>query len=179
MSNDLPTFEYHPDPLSTGSVVARKITCVSCGEERAYAYVGPIYTIRTDVDERVCPWCVKSGRAAEALKASFVDARIFERDGLASEVVEEVSLRTPGFASWQGQTWVSHCRDAAAFLGDATVEDVHSITDGELSGFLRSCGLERDEWEELLPSYVPKGDPSVYKFQCRHCRQRVFAMDCG
>jgi len=179
MNEDLPYFAYHPDPLKTGAFVARQIECVCCAVQRPFAYIGPIYTARDDVDGRVCPWCIKSGLAARKLDALFMDDSVLVRAAIPQAIVEEVSIRTPGFVSWQGQTWEHHCNDAAAFLGDATPEDLASMTESELSPLLKSCRLDQDEWQEIAAEYTTGGDPSVYKFQCRQCKRRLFALDCG
>jgi uncharacterized protein CbrC (UPF0167 family) len=113
------------------------------------------------------------------LEASFVDDRILARQGVSTAIVEEVSLRTPGFESWQAQTWPCHCGDAAVFLGDATQNEIETMTEAELKPFLEDCKLDREDWFEIVAGYVPAGDPAVYKFRCRVCDQRLFALDCA
>lgn len=161
MDQELPHFDYHPDPLLTGMVVQREIDCVCCGERRPHAYVGPVYTARRDADERLCPWCIKSGRAARELEGFFMDDRILTRAGLPQAIVDEVSQRTPGFRSWQGLTWLCHCDDAAAFVGDATLEDLKGMAPSEQLWLLQQSGLAPEEWLEIVACYVPRGDPSV------------------
>ncbi|MER6069732.1 CbrC family protein [Streptomyces sp. NPDC001817] len=41
MSEELPGFPYHPDPLATGAVVASSTTCLSCGRKRRVHLHGP------------------------------------------------------------------------------------------------------------------------------------------
>ncbi|MFC8220626.1 CbrC family protein [Streptomyces sp. NPDC057362] len=45
MSEELPGFPYHPDPLATGTVVASNTTCFSCGRARGFIYTGPVYAV--------------------------------------------------------------------------------------------------------------------------------------
>ena len=100
----LPSFKYHPDPISTGSVVKSRTECVCCGQVRGYIYVGPVYA-EEEYDECICPWCIADGSAHKKLDAEFTD-----EDGIGNygewgkvnkRVREEVVYRTPGFDSWQ------------------------------------------------------------------------------
>jgi uncharacterized protein len=179
MNDPLPAFRYHPDPVGTGAVVVRPVHCIVCGRVRSHTYVGPIYCVRSDVGEKVCPWCIASGAAAEALQAMFIDARVLQNQGIPEPVISEVSLRTPGFHSWQGQTWLAHCGNAAAFCGDATKSDVVNMSSEQLAPLLQACRLDMDEWMDISAEYTPSGDPSIYRFQCVHCTVRLFALDCG
>lgn len=69
---NLPSFRYHPDPVATGSIEARDITCVRCGQARKYVYVGPVYT-EADLKEEICPWCISTGLAHNQLGVEFTD----------------------------------------------------------------------------------------------------------
>jgi uncharacterized protein CbrC (UPF0167 family) len=112
---DLPKFRYHPDPLGTGFVVQSEAVCPSCERERGYAYSGPVYAVE-EVEE-LCPWCIADGSAAEKFEAEFTDVGWGVPDDVPMDVLDEVSLRTPGFTGWQQEHWLYHCGDAAAFLG--------------------------------------------------------------
>jgi uncharacterized protein CbrC (UPF0167 family) len=68
----IPSFKYHPDPVATGSLEAREITCVCCGEVREYVYVGPVYA-KGDIEGEICSWCISTGRAHNQLRAEFTD----------------------------------------------------------------------------------------------------------
>ncbi|MGW3174501.1 CbrC family protein [Streptomyces sp. NPDC001153] len=39
-------------------------------------------------------------------------------DGVSEETLEQVSHRTPGLHAWQDPHWLTHCNDAAAFIGE-------------------------------------------------------------
>ncbi|MFG1869738.1 CbrC family protein [Micromonospora arborensis] len=69
----LPLFSYHPDPVTTGSVVAAEVVCACCGQRRPFTYVGPVYAVE-EVGRRLCPWCIVDGRAAAMFDAQFTDA---------------------------------------------------------------------------------------------------------
>lgn len=62
MSETLPAFRYHPDPVATGSVIPSNAECRICGEARGFIYTGPSYGDEGLTDE-VCPWCIADGSA--------------------------------------------------------------------------------------------------------------------
>jgi uncharacterized protein CbrC (UPF0167 family) len=120
----LPSFRYHPSPLSTGSIIRQEVTCRCCGESKPYVYVGPVYGPE-ELDSCLCPWCIADGSAHEKLDCEFVDSAGIGGHGtwdkVPIEVVKEVAFRTPGFSGYQQERWWTHCGDAAAFIG--TSED--------------------------------------------------------
>ncbi|WP_329340044.1 CbrC family protein [Streptomyces sp. NBC_01352] len=109
----LPAFPYHPDPVGTGSVAPSDAPCACCGLRRGYAYTGPVFSA-ADLSDPLCPWCIADGSAAERYEAQFTE--VDGRD-VPMEVVHAVERRTPGFSGWQQERWLSHCGDAAVFLG--------------------------------------------------------------
>jgi uncharacterized protein len=171
---DIPFFKYHPDPIATGSVVPSIAQCACCGNSRGYLYTSSIYC--TDDIEGICPWCIADGSAAEKFHATFVDDTLLLQAGLDATIVLEVTTRTPGYDSWQGEVWLSHCEDACAFLGDASKEEVTAIVrEGiQITG---AEGFEDEAMKAIAQSYRPKGSPAVYKFQCLHCQKTLYAMD--
>ena len=50
----LPAFQYHPDPVRSGSIVESKARCMACGKARGYIYAGPVYA-EDELDEQICP----------------------------------------------------------------------------------------------------------------------------
>ena len=116
MSEPLPAFRYHPDPVGTGSVAASAKECRCCGRSRGYIYTLAPYTEEEVDEESVCPWCIADGSAHAKLQAEFIDA-----NGIPDDVPEAVAAqlveRTPGYASWQTEEWRACCDDAAAYLG--------------------------------------------------------------
>jgi uncharacterized protein len=115
MSEALPAFRYHPDPVGTGSVEPASTACVACGRQRGFVYTGPVYAAE-DLRRAICPWCIADGGAAERFDAAFTDAAGVPAD-VPMPVIEEVTRRTPGFSAWQQEHWVYHCGDGCAFLG--------------------------------------------------------------
>ncbi|OWQ47909.1 hypothetical protein CDL60_04760 [Roseateles noduli] len=178
MSAALPHFPYHPDPVSTGAVVARKITCLCCEQERDFVYTGPVYRARVETEGRLCPWCIADGSAASRLGVDFGHTHDLMTAGIAREVIEAVELRTPGFFSWQNQSWLPHCDDACAFMGDASLEDVVEASDETRETLKREYAMADDDWAHLIARYTPGGNPAFYEFVCRHCGFVRLGWDC-
>jgi uncharacterized protein len=176
MSERIPIFRYHPDPIATGAVTISDKSCVCCGLPRGYIYSGPVYGER-DLQESLCPWCIASGDAAEQLGASFADGRLLTRAGVAAEIVEEVHLRTPGYNSWQGEQWLWHCEDACEFHGDASTKDVCEASEETKRQWAREYRQDEERWKRLTTGYRPGGDSALYKFVCRHCGLVLFGWD--
>jgi uncharacterized protein CbrC (UPF0167 family) len=116
----LPVFKYHPDPISTGSVVRSDNVCACCDQARGYIYTGPAYC-EEELVEELCPWCIASGAAHEQLGVDFVDTAGIggygDWDAVSPATIEEVAYRTPGFSGMQQERWYTHCGDAAEYVG--------------------------------------------------------------
>lgn len=176
MSEPLPHFRYHPYPLGTGAVVASDKECICCGRVRGFIYVGPVYSTN-DLNESLCPWCIADGSAATKLDASFADSYPLHQAGTPDEVIEEVNLRTPGYVSWQQESWLSHCNDACEFHGDATIADVETASKATKQSWLEEYKQDEAGWQRAIEGYRPGGDSALYKFVCRHCGQVLFGWD--
>lgn len=176
MSEKLPVFRYHPDPLATGAVEPSPVTCVCCGKARGFVYVAPVYAI-DDLHNALCPWCIAEGSAAQKLGASFADAHPLIQAGVPRAVVEEVSARTPGYSSWQGESWLAHCGDACEFHGDATENDVVNASAETKQHWLNEYQQDEKSWLWATDGYQAGGDSALYKFRCRHCHLTLFGWD--
>jgi uncharacterized protein CbrC (UPF0167 family) len=172
----LPAFKYHPAPLKTGVVKPSAALCAACGAARGFIYVGPVYGAN-QLREQFCPWCIADGSAAERFSVEFTDDHSLRRAHIEADIVAEVSKRTPGFVSWQGEDWQSHCGDACAFLGDLPSSDLRRLSSE--ARVQLDHGESDDQWEAFLDAYVPGGDPAIYWFMCRHCGKELLAMDCS
>lgn len=171
----LPFFKYHPDPLATGMIEKKEIVCECCEKPSAYAYAQGLYSIRRV--EFICPWCIADGSAAQKFEGEFVDAHPLCAGHLEPSIIEEVSKRTPGYISWQGDVWQVHCNDACEFHGDAHKHDLEALTGESLQEFLTTYYMDEEFWDDLKESYKKGGDPAIYKFKCRHCAQLIYTMD--
>lgn len=177
MDDRLPLFTYHVDPLATGAIEPRRIACACCGQARSHVYVQPVYATQ-DLDEKLCPWCIADGSAASKLGASFSDPQPLREAGLAPDIVDEVSLRTPGYSSWQQEEWLAHCNDACEFHGDATADDVEDASEATRADWRQHYGKTEKQWGAAIRDYEPAGDNAFYKFVCRHCGLVRLGWDC-
>lgn len=176
MTDALPRFRYHPDPLTTGSVEESDTSCACCKRVRGYVYVGPVYS-ETDLDDVICPWCIADGSAASNLGASFADCSHLSKVGIARKIVEEINLRTPGYISWQQEHWLSHCNDACEFHGDATSADVRAASEDTRRAWMDEYNQDEKGWLWVTEGYEPGGDSALYKFACRHCHTGLLGWD--
>ena len=169
MSEPLPEFPYHPDPLETGVIVKSDATCRCCERGRGFIYTGPVYAV-DELQESLCPWCIADGSAGARFEAMFTDDIAVPED-VPAEVVGIVTTRTPGFSGWQQEHWLYHCGDGAAFLGasgwpevEARPAAVESLRQENLAR-----GWSKPQVEEYLRSLDKEGSPTAYLFKCRHC----------
>jgi uncharacterized protein len=173
----LPQFNYHLDPVGSEVITASDGACVCCGKSRGAMYVGPAFTTRREVRDNICPWCVADGSAARKFDAYFAGAQALLKAGIAREIVDEVTKRTPGYFCWQSDQWQAHCNDACVFHGDATVEDVANASRDTIEAWKAEYNMKDQDWARLSDGYEPKGHSAFYKFLCRHCGAVRFSWD--
>ena len=178
MNEALPRFKYHPDPVATGSVVVSDERCACCGRDRGAVYDGPVYSAE-DPAGPICPWCIASGEAAKRYHASFADGHPLGTARVPRDIILEVTQRTPGYTSWQQDSWQVHCNDACAFHGDATVDDLAQFPEAARRELLAESGMAPDQWARLTDGYKSGGDPAFYKFICLHCAAVRLVWDCS
>jgi uncharacterized protein len=172
-----PLFRYHPDPIASGSVAESETQCLCCEQKRGFIYTGPVHAEDT-LEKKICPWCIADGQAAEKFEAVFTDKAGIGADELAVETQEKVARRTPGFASWQQERWLSCCNDAAAFLGPMGYEELKKFGPEAAAAVKEHCGLEGDEWLNFLRSLKRDEAPTAFVFQCLHCSAIRAYTDC-
>ena len=167
----LPYFVYHREPLATGFVRESSVECVCCCVARGFIYVGPVFATRDDLVERICPWCIASGAAAENYGASFTDAESEANENVPRETVEAIRCRTPGFYSWQHPRWLYHCDDGAVFLGVVGAPELASYPDA-VSMLMHEndvYGWTEEQSRRYVASLDKDGEASACLFRCRHC----------
>lgn len=158
--SDLPVFRYHPDPVATGSFRENHtLACPCCSLLTGWIYATTPYG-PGDQPADLCPWCIADGSAAGRFGSGFVSDMAGE---VPDEVADEVNLRTPGFISWQGERWLTHCGDAAAFLGPVGWEELKDLPDAQAALLEDGCD------EEMLALVRKDGDLTAYLFRCLHC----------
>lgn len=167
---ELPTFKYNPNAYKLEIIAKETITCECCGEKRDYRYDGPFYA-EAEIED-LCPWCIKSGKAAEKFEGEFQDAASV--DGVENEAaIIEVSQRTPGFTGIQQENWLAHCDDLCAFIDYANPDLVKPILD-DLIEDIADSGFEVEEVVKRLKKEALDG----YVFQCLHCgKHRIYFDD--
>jgi uncharacterized protein len=166
-----PDFRYHPDPLATKAVLPTDLVCESCHKQQGYR-VHSNYSI--EEYDCICPWCIADGRAARKLGASFVQ---YHEGDLPPAVWDELNHRTPGYESWQGEFWLTHCNDACAFHGDVLRDEVTHLPEDVVARFLAENDWV-DDWADLQAAYASGNcDVALYKFICRQCGIVRLAMD--
>jgi uncharacterized protein len=172
VTEPLPSFRYHPDPLGTGVVVESDAGCLACGQARGFIYRGPVYSADPEeLSEALCPWCIADGSAAARFDAHFTDVDWGVPDDVPQAVTETIATRTPGFMGWQGERWLYHCADGAAYLGAAGRRELEAYP-GALETLRREVdeyGWSAEEVEEFLDGLDKDGDHTAYLFACRHC----------
>lgn len=168
VTEPLPDFPYHPDPVATGSVAAAERTCVCCGRARGYLYRGPVHA-EADLAGRICPWCVADGSAARRYDAHFIGDPI--GDEVPLEVLLRVDRHTPGYSAWQDPRWYFHCGDGAAFLGAVGAAELAAYPDALafLRGEIASWGWAVADIARYLAALHRDGQPTAYLFRCRVC----------
>lgn len=158
--SELPVFRYHPDPVATGAVLEdADAECEVCEQVTGWVYSRWPYG-EDPQPEVLCPWCIADGSAAERFDSEF----LADVEGEVPEAVEqELRRRTPSFEGWQEERWLTHCGDAAAFLGRAgwaEIRDQPAVI----------AALEAEGWPaEDLPVLDADGDARAYLFRCLSC----------
>lgn len=176
MTEALPLFPYHPDPLATGSIVPSTTVCVCCGRARGYIYRGPVHAV-AELHELLCPWCIADGSAAEKYDAHFIGEPVGHDVPL--EVVLSVDARTPGFSAWQDPRWFFHCGDGTAFLAAVGASELTAFPHvvQALRGEAAAWGWTADEVEHHLRALVKDGQPTAYLFHCCRCATHLAYAD--
>ena len=172
----LPKFKYHPEPLATGAFEISDETCECCGKARGYIYTAPIYS-NQDV-EHVCPWCIADGSLERKYDATLSDDHPLRLAGLSKEIIREVTRRTPGYVSWQQDSWMVCCKDACEFHGDAPADEIQALNEEGLAALSAASGFSIEDLRDIIPDYEPGGSPAFYKFICRHCSRVHYNGDC-
>jgi uncharacterized protein len=180
MSYSLPKFDYHPDPVATGSVIPSNAVCDCCGQAHGFIYDGPVFT--EEEVKAICPWCIANGNAHKELGASFTDENGIggygEWEAVSKPVIEAIAYRTPGFTGWQQEQWWTHCGDAAEFLGRHGIVELEALGLEALTVIRESSGLEGEELELLMSALDRDGSPRAYMFRCRKCGRLGGYWDC-
>ena len=163
-----PLFKYHPDPIASGSVAESETKCLCCERKTGFIYKGPVHAEDT-LENKICPWCIADGSAAEKFEAVFTDEEGIGADELGVETQEKLARRTPGFDGRKRGRWLACCNDAAAYLGAMGREELESLGPLVVEAVRMELGLQGAEWVNFFGSLHKDHGPTAYVFQCLHC----------
>ncbi|WP_051830196.1 CbrC family protein [Streptomyces novaecaesareae] len=174
MTEPLPVFPYHPDPVGTGAIIQSDAECSCCSRARGYIYTGPVYAVE-NLSGRLCPWCIADGSAAERFEALFTDVL----DDIPVDRLFAITQRTPGFSGWQQERWLVHCGDGAAFLGTVGAAELtdHPEAWASLREELGHGPWSLSQAEQYLKALTKSGQPTAYLFRCRACGSHLAYSD--
>lgn len=172
MTESLPAFRYHPDPVGTGAIAASTQSCRCCGQARGFvSTLAPYATV--DLRDALCPWCIADGSAASAFDAVFTIISPTEPGAIeaADAAIDEVAHRTPGFSGWTQERWLFCCGDAAAYQGAVGWDDLvdHPTAVADLRRQAEAWGFVEPDVTAVVGSLDVDGASTAYLFCCLHC----------
>jgi|SRR5690606_7321712 len=174
----LPTFRFHPDPVRSGSVARSDVLCEACGRTRGWAYAGPCHA-ETELDGRLCPWCIADGTAHARFDVTFHDV-VLPAD-VDPGIADEIEQRTPGFATFQPIDWPACCGVPMGYVepcGIAEVRARHAQLEGELMAtIVHDLGRSGAAARRMLESLRRDDAPCVHVFACAACGARRGQID--
>lgn len=175
---DLPHFKYHPDPLKTNIVTKKNFQCVCCDQQRNLLYIGPVYSLHEDIEEKICVWCLADGSAAKKFDAEFA-GELDSSPNISPHAMKEFTERTPGYICWQDPVWLTHCDDICEFHGDFSKEELLEHFEDLKIYAKESLRCDESQIREIVSDYDPEGNinPAFYKFVCRKCKKILFHCD--
>lgn len=178
----LPAFRYHPQPLETGAFTQDKtVTCGCCEQPTDIYYANSFYA--QNKPKHLCPWCIADGSAAEKFAGSFQDESDIEgvkvewddegefldvKNPYPAERLKELTERTPGFSSWQGSHWLTHCDDFCAFIGYVGWDEIKDKLD-DFASLEEDCANFGLHPQDLAKYLRDGGDCQGYLFRCLKC----------
>ena len=174
---DLPIFKYHPKAYDLALFVKSEAPCNCCGSVRGLIYETMYAAANIDA---ICPWCIADGSAAKMFAGSFsqdierVDSERSNMLTIGADVIDELMHKTPGYVSWYGEYWLTHCNDVCEFHGDVQVNELLSFPTAttellEKEHYYLFDSEACNSTAALNADYAPDMDLSIYKFVCRHC----------
>jgi uncharacterized protein len=173
---DFPHFKYHPNAYKLELFKKSKKVCQCCNQVRGYIYDKSVYAI-DDIDA-LCPWCIADGSAAKKFDAEFIqnieppNGDFTKPPTLDAAIIDELTHRTPGYVSWQGEYWLTHCNDGCEYHGDVQQNELLTLPEATISLFKQEHGYlfgSNETIADLNENYFPAGDMAIYKFVCQHC----------
>ena len=169
----IPTFKYHPDPISTGAFIAgENQICSCCYKPTNIVYRAPFYS--GEEIECICPECISDGTASIQFDGFFQDP---DSVGNVSDPqkLDELIYRTPGYQGWQQEYWPAHCDDFCAFVGYVGWDDIVRMG---IEHEIEETYNEDIPIESLKESMINNGSVQGYLFKCLSCGKHILHVDC-
>jgi len=161
---EFPIFTYYPNAKEVFERQEnnKEVICECCGKKTKYYYTHMYTAKKVDC---ICPICVSNGEAAKKFNGQY-NQDIENYQNLPKEISNAILYKTPGYYTWQGEYWLTHCKDACMYLGDVGITELKEmgIFDEVMKEYEESGG-----YLNARENLVKKGNLAGYLFRCRHC----------
>ena len=163
-------FKYHPNIYDLDILSEDKKVCQCCNEETEIFY-DQMYCVENI--NCLCLDCIASGDAAKKFKGTFIQdaevSKVHDRRKYA-----ELFEKTPGYESWQGESWLACCDDFCAFIQEVGTKELEEmgIADEVFEEYNK-----RNEVKDAREYLVKGGSLAGYLFQCLHCKKYHLGAD--
>ena len=111
--SEAPHFRFNPNAYENSCLEESDDACGVCGRACGWRYVGNIYMVGDP--PIVCARCIAEGGLGRKYSCGFHDMEFSEEPDAA--LVEEIEVRTPGFATYNPFTWPVRDGMPMAFVG--------------------------------------------------------------
>ena len=198
---DLPKFKYLLNPIESGVFETDKtVKCDCCGKETSLYYCGPIYG-DFDEDPKLCPNCIKEGKANQWYMETFEDeSGLTFFDGDYEDVNDEAKIKellhcTPAHFTWQSFTWPAHCDDFCQFISFVYTKkegylNMPRYSDVSTKGYMTMQELkEAGIWDKVAPEdfddvesreeFMEMDHALFYLYKCLYCDTYRLLWDCS
>lgn len=167
---ELPSFKYYPNVYESGSLSFYINKCEVCNKDSFCFQEGCYGESGIEV---ICVHCITSGKAGKEHDIFFNNQ--YPITFLDDNKIEEINLRTPSILSWQEISWLEHCNDFCAYIGNFNwVEILHLEEElqNDLTLEAAEYDLEIADFKNALNTYI-----FGHLFQCLHCGKHRLTTD--
>ena len=176
----LPVFEFHPNPLQTGSLIEGESECDCC--HQLVKYYCPCVVEGDEM--QICPWCIAKGKAAKEFDTLFNDIELNQHK-IPKALVKIVEQKTPPFSGYQCERWLACCNQPCVYLGKGGLTELTELGDEAKHQLSVAILKETDheygtpEGNDCLNNLEKEGDGAMaYFFHCAKCGEYQAYSDC-
>lgn len=169
----LPEFKYHPNCYELGIFTKvqegeEPVECMCCNKKVDLYCDIMMYSVE-DID-CLCPQCIADGSAAKKFDGSFIQDSENEIDD--PQKTEALFNRTPAYANWQGEFWLTHCNDYCKFIGYVGIKELTEmgIAEEVIKDYEENADFPYSS-DLIRASLHKQGNLAGYLFQCLHCNK--------